>query len=73
MRVKNLIAYWMLFWNSLAICYLFLAYILTGEVPFFEDNQVLAYLELTVCFILMALGLIWFCKELKKGRNYYED
>ena len=66
MRVKNLIAYWFLFWNSLAIGYLFLAYILTGEVPSFEDNQVLAYLELTVCFILMVLGLIWFFKELKK-------
>jgi len=66
MKVKNLVSFWMLFWNSLAIGYLFLVYILTGKVPFFENNQILAYLELSFCFILMALGLIWFFKELKQ-------
>ena len=66
MKVKQLVAYWMLFRNSLAIGYLFLVYILTGSIPFLENNPVLAYFELSVCIVLMVLGLIWFFKELNR-------
>lgn len=64
--MKQVIAYWFLFWNSLAIGYLFLTYLLTGEVVFHEDIMPIAIFELIICLICVVFGLIWLVQELKQ-------